>query len=495
MSQTRSAGGESAGLQGGLTWFKSSKLLLVATALRLALALALFGVACQAAPEQPYTWLSHLLKGPDAITYQADARQIYEHWRGGQESFDPLLSQKYLSYPSILAAVYWLSTPHPLAGVLLNVLCFLVAGLMARRLAYVLGQRPAVANGLALLVTLWPPSLAYGSILLKDSLVIMAIFVFLGFSVEAILSGKREGSGGGQATLRVLAAGLGAFFLMCLREEFQPVCLALGLLAFLLGMLAALRRPRRRGLFASLALALALLGAFYLSNHFSFARLVPAVTSHLELKQNGLARPLASAKNRVRAPDQGPALVAAASPLAGLSASASWLEPHQALIALRLRLTKMRWEYACTGGVSLDPSAQLIPFGGGPRAQMAWRGLDNLLLFPYPWQGWPLTQSFTWRDLMVSLQSVLWYLMLPGLALGLILSFKQSPLAAAVILAWFVMVGAVLTFVDLNLGTLYRHRDMVILPLLPFICTGLYAWLWRRRSPGGAREPGRLGGD
>ncbi len=445
-------------------WWRANGLLLAAAALRLVLALGLWAAACHVAPAEPHAWLSRTLKGPDAIAYQSDARQMHDYWVQGQDAFDPLLNDKYLGYPSLLAAVYWLTTPHPLVGVLLNVLCFLVVGLMIRRMALGLGQSPGVATGLALLALLWPPSLAYGSILLKDSLVMAAILVFLGFSLEAIRPGPGEETGG-RVPWRVLVAGLAAFFLMCLRSEFQPVCLALGLLTGGLGVLAALRRTGRRGLLASVALALAVVGAFYLSHHFSLVRLAPPVTSELAPKK--LAVPSAPQ----------PALaLAGAGPLAGVSLP----EPRQGLIELRMRLTRLRWNYACTGGVSLDPGAQIIPFGAPPRLQVALRGLNNLFLFPYPWQAWPLGQGFSWSGALVSFQAVLWYLLLPGLAWGLVLGLRRHTLAALVILAWLVMLGAVLTFVDLNLGTLYRHRDMVILPLLPFLAATLYAWLGRR---------------
>jgi hypothetical protein len=481
--------------QGALAWLGGARLIVLATALRLLVGLGLFVIACQMAPEAPYDWLSRTLKGPDAIAYQQQALNILDFWQGGEENLAAVLSRKYLGYPAVLAAAYWLTWPHPLAGVVINALCFLVVGLLARKLALMLGNSPRASDGLALLVALWPPSLTYSSILLKDSLVLMGVFVFLVFAVQAIQTAWRKPALAAGIFWPVLAMASGSLVLMNLREDFQPICLAVGLVVALLGCLGSWRKPRRGGLWASLAVVLALFGAMYLSSHFSVAQLTMRSAPNLDGKQSSQSQPgVAVWPGNGQPRGDGLAIAYAGGAMAGQTMPVWLKDPYQVFSRAKLRLIKLRWEYATTGGVSLSPDAQIIPFGSAPRGAIAETSLYTLLLFPYPWERWPMGRSFSWMGFMVSLQSIFWYLLLPGLALGVILGARKNFLASGAILAWFVMVGAVLAFVDLNLGTLYRHRDMVVLPLLPFLCTGLYAWLWRRRSPGQAREPGQLGG-
>ena len=79
----------------------------------------------------------------------------------------------------MLAIVYALTLPEPAMGVLLNCLAFLGAGLLARRMALLFGAGRKGALLPAVLVVLWPPSLLYSPLLLKDSLAVFAAFLFI----------------------------------------------------------------------------------------------------------------------------------------------------------------------------------------------------------------------------------------------------------------------------------------------------------------------------
>lgn len=87
-------------------------------------------------------------------------------------------------------------------------------------------------------------------------------------------------------------------------------------------------------------------------------------------------------------------------------------------------------------------------------------------------------------NLLVSAQGVLWYALLLGILPGMVRSLPRRPDTALPLAMWGL--GLLLAFVVLNRGTLFRLRDVAIMPLVLFWDMG-WLWPWRRRG----REDGR----
>ncbi len=446
-------------------WF--TRLLLAAVLLRLLVGLGLFLWGQQVNPSHPVAAMAQRLEAPDGLAYHIGAMKVHEYWADPRP--DKVLRHEHMvsRFSVLVGVVYHLLWPHPLVMTFINCLCYLGVGFLARGLSARLGQPPARAAGLALAVCLWPPSLAWSALPMKDSPSIFLIFAILSlllFLARGAGSARRAGS-----WVRWLLAALGlaccAALMIYMRFYFAYVILgasALPLLARLLPGPAP--RPAWPALMAVLALGVAI---FMLTKpwhqeyfvYFERGELLPRSQFEAEsrkafLYRDQTAAPAAPAPQTASRPEPGPAQL--------------WRE-----------LNAYRERFLHFAGRSLAPDAD-ASLGGG-----LLHALRDSLLFPYPWQRWPASEHWTAMNVLVSAQGLLWYALLLGILPGMVIHLRRRPDTALPLALWGLGLGIVMAFVVLNRGTLFRLRDMALMPLVLFWDMGwLTAWLRRGRADG-----------
>ena len=116
--------------------------------------------------------ISDYLRAPDAFAYNLQAMRIDQHWQGGAPL--PALPAGKEGYYFMLAGLYWLFGPHPVAGLVVNAL--LGAALVpvvsdtTRRLF-----GPAAATYVPPLVLLVPSMMLWPSQLIKEAPILLLI--------------------------------------------------------------------------------------------------------------------------------------------------------------------------------------------------------------------------------------------------------------------------------------------------------------------------------
>ena len=442
--------------------------LLLIALLRLGLGAGLYWTSREPTRQDALYQVSHALLAPDAPRYHAAAELLARYWRGEAPAFTPGLTPEYLGYPVILATLYYLVGPAFEAGLALNAISMLLASLMAFHLAARLGRGPAGAAWAALLVALWPPSLAYTLVLLKD-----ASFLACLMGVLLLLTMAAQPRRGRDPWLAALLLAPPAWLAMTLRPDFMLLGLAAAGVAGVLGLAGALldRRP---------VIALGVVAACLAVGLAAWAVRTYPLGPRLCTEQPRSAHsaaPRAVLPPRVSQPPA--ARAAAPVPPRGII--------HQAALDLWRTLWAKRWLYGATGAPSLSPESLLIVDDAASLGVALAAALRDLLLFPYPWQRWPSAGGkLSW---VITAQSLLWYALLPGLAWGLAVALRRRPRAALFLVFWLLGVGLALALIVVNLGTFYRMRDMIFLPLLAAVSLRPYASLWRWMRTGSWRLP------
>ncbi|RJX31646.1 MAG: hypothetical protein C4525_11675 [Desulfarculus sp.] len=435
--------------------------LALAALLRLFLGGGLFWASGQPSPELALQAVGQRLLAPDSVRYHETARSFTRYWRGQLPDFSPGLTPEYLGYPLLLGALYHLTVPHPLVGVALNALCFFLMSLLAHGLAVRLGRRPAGAAFAALLVALWPPSLAYSSVLLKDSIFLLCVMAMLFLLVSLVQPLDRR-------DLWKAALGLApcAWLAMNLRQDFVPLGLAAACAGALLALAEAVRRKRAAWGLVILAAWLAVAGASWLSYCY------PLGPTYYQKITASKSKPQAGLKGAW--PE-----VKAQPPV--------WQQASVWDVTLRLmrqtalkgwhQLWAKRWLYATVSSASLSPQDMLIITGPKSLAVLLGASLRNLFLFPDPWQRWPSSAGNDLLRLAITAQALLWYALLAAAVLGLVAALRRRLRPACLLLFWVLGIGLLLAVVVTNLGTLYRLRDLVMLPLLTVVSLRPFVWL------------------
>ncbi|MFH1035112.1 MAG: hypothetical protein V1806_11445 [Pseudomonadota bacterium] len=449
-------------------WF--IRLLVAAVLLRLLIGLGLFLWGQGINPDYPVAAMSQRLMAPDGQGYHTGAMKVHEYW--ADPNPHKVLRHEHMvaRFSVLVGAAYHLIWPHPLVMTLLNCLCYLGVGLLARGLGLSLGQPPARAAGLALIICLWPPSLAWSALPMKDS-----VSVFLIFAILSQMLYLARGAGGSWP--RGILAGAGlllcAGLMIYTRFYFGYVVLAASALPLLARLLPSPQpgpRPAWPALLGVLALGVA---AFALTQswhreyfvYFEQGELLPRSQFEAAISQTY------SAHKPTAPPAAAPAPETQAEP-----ARPDPPRPPQDPAHLWRELNGYRERFQHFAGRSLAPDAD-ASLGGG-----LLHALRDIMLFPYPWQRWPATQHWTAMNLLVSTQGLLWYGLLLGILPGIYIHLRRRPDAALPLALWGLGLGILLAFVVLNRGTLFRLRDMALMPLVLFWDM---SWLgrWRRKQP------------
>lgn len=453
-------------------WFW--RLLLAAVLLRLLLGVGIFWWGQHANPDLPVAAMAQRLMAPDGLGYHIGAVKVDKYW--SDPAPDKVLRHEHMvaRFSVLVGALYHLTWPQPLVMTLFNCLCYLGVGLLARDLARRLGQPTGRAAGLALVICLWPSSLAWSALPMKDSPSLFLVFALLSLVLYLARSAGRPW---GQRLLAAAAFMVCAALMIYTRFYFGYVVLALCALP-LLARLWPWSPPGPRPAWSSLALVLALgLAVFGLTRpwhqeyfvYFEQGEFLPRSQFEAKSRNEDLYKELA------RRAEADPSFVAPQPPRPP--------EPVSDLRGLWQELAAYRERFQRFAGRSLAPEDDATLLGGLAR------GLRDSLLFPYPWQRWPANEHWTVFNLAVSAQGVLWYALLLGILPGVASQVRRRPDIALPLALWGLGLGLLLAFVVLNRGTLFRLRDMAIMPLVLFWGLG---WPWRRGQNPPPPTPGQV---
>jgi hypothetical protein len=416
------------------------------------------------AEAEPLVRLAYLLKAFDARTYHYAAEDVLHFWTHHQVE----AAQGWIDVPRVSllwARLYQFLPAHPLTIAAVNALSFAGTGWAVWRLAALAGRPPSRRLLAGALVVLWPSAVAWSLLPLKESLSLLGAAVFLA-ALLTLLRDRRVAWPALAGWVAALAATV--LLLVYLRFYFARVLLWMALVPMVTALAAALWR-RRRPSWGREALVLAgiLLGLTISAPYHQDLLVIypPEKADQVRDEQE---------KARAQKSEQVEGMVSGMVPKVG-----------EAL--------KHQQHFIEGGGRSLRAQETPDPQPPqGPAARLwrliadAPRALADLLLFPYPWQRWPASPSWNYKNLLVSAYGVLWYALLPGLLFGLGRAVAQRPVVGLTLAAWSLGLGLALSVVAVNLGTLFRLRDMLLLPALAVWDPAPYLWAWRRLRPGRA---------
>ncbi len=428
-------------------------LLLAAALLHLAAGSCLYLVASRYS-DNPLKLAAQWLRSPDAYRYHYNAWKVHLFWSLDLDKPNPLGEFKVQRFTMLMVGIYGVLPSHPLVMIFLQAALQMPIGLLALLLARWLGQPPGRARLLALLVVLWPPTLVWSALPMKEPWALAAALAFL----VCLACLWREDSGRPALVLASLGLPASLFLLVFLRFYFWKIVLVATPLFLLAGWLVPRlqgRTPARPRLgWAGLLLGLGLLLSLPYNHEFGYIFGAPAPPG--------------------RSPSYAPQPDPHNRPPGGVERLAPTVKET---MVIRRRFEKF-------AGQSLPPD-RLESRWRGPwhlLKQLA-RGVRDLLFFPYPWQPWPRGQGWGVLQVGVALFSLGWYLFLPGLLVGGVRVFWRSFPAGPLVVLWSLGLGLALALVVLNLGTLFRLRDMALLPLLLAWDPAPYTF-WRRGRGG-----------
>jgi len=96
------------------------------------------------------------------------------------------------------------------------------------------------------------------------------------------------------------------------------------------------------------------------------------------------------------------------------------------------------------------------------------KGVCYFLLVPFPWKVKKLSQLCSYP------QMILWYFLMPFMFIGLLYALRYKGRNAWVICAYLLVMTSVIALTSANVGTVFRHRDMVMPFYLIFAAVGIF---------------------
>lgn len=447
----------------------------LALALRLAVNLGLH-IWSHAVSQAPLFTLANKLRVIDSVFYHQRALSLLQSW--SNVSFFKMFVQSSQRdhFATPLAALYDLFGVRPWAVSIVLCLCYLAVGFLAYALARGLNQPERRARWLALLISLWPPTLAWSVLPLRDGPFTMAVFLFLSSLIWLLAPGPAKPA---RTIFCWLGLILGSGLAYVLKGYMLWVLPPVALLGFAIAFLRNLGAEQKTGwprLCSAPLLVLTTLVVLYSAMYPAapVTQAMPAAQNQIQV--TALPTPKTS---------QPPAPPTEAGTWASLKQKldAAWdkvTNPKEFLERARyLSLLEKEPSYKGTG---ISPQGAAGRYGvsqqsWGTIIKQAAIGFWDLLTFPPPWQRWPARENWGLFTILVSMLSVAWYLLLPGVCMGLFFRVRHGDAGGMVLLAWVLIGGLGMGWAMLNLGTLFRLREMIVLPMLTAFYPGVYLWL------------------
>ena len=393
----------------------------------------------------------------DAPTYHAFAAEILDSWSGRAE----FPQREHLEYSVFTASIYLVFGIHPLNAILANALFHSVVVASA----FSLGQRAsgtAAGRISALLVGFWPSLLLWSAQLLKDTLLLMFVFLLLdlaarGLDRQAFLNYR---------WLAKAAWWTGFFMLVLLTYRFRWYLVLFFAMALAVTLVvgAVINDAGYAGVRPATVLLLATLAASVLAGHIGIHQ--SAARAHLpgDVKEQATAR---------RAPP----------PPDDRSVTRTVLP--QIMDPLR-SLNNVRRGSASSGGSLVDPDVQF---------KTVWdvilylpRGVALALFSPFPSEWLQAARTTGVFKAFAGVESVMmWALLLP-LVIGGVVAACSGRMESVLLLTWVGICASFIAIAIANLGTLFRLRLEFLMPGMVLVGGGL-EWLRSRLLATGKGEP------
>jgi hypothetical protein len=415
--------------------------------------------------------LCHFLRGPDAFVYHERARELAKHL-GSMESYTKLIASQ--PWEAILATLYSIFTPHPIVAALFGQTCLAMAGMLAFSAARAAGQAKAVAIFIALIIGLWPPSFAYTLVPLRDGPVLLGMFLFLCGIIKLNTPSGRFNFRSACWSLGVVA---GFLLVAALRTYLWPLLLTVGSISLLWPVLVRFMKRRELGLISNIVFIAVLLAVGALAASYWQGKMLPVGT--VKVAESGkpagastvtLVNPFQRAFYSLMLRREGFIMTGGNS----LSPDAKELRRYLGFPDDNQVLKRRQWKAAILQNTDKEPGRPRYAVLGKFRyifwhepldlVRLLPNSLAHLWLYPLPWQTWSNSLSQPVRLFLLA-QELLWLGLLPGILLGL-MNFRAGALHRVNLNLWVWGLGILLALVVVNLGTLYRLRDMVLLPAI-----------------------------
>lgn len=485
-----------------------SKRLLMAMLLSLAVRLSIgFGLAFYGFHyhnSDPLGWLSFKLLGPDAVEFHNIAADAALAWSG--QSIEKIWDGwdiRHLSANLPLAVTYYIFGSYFPLAIILNSLYFFAIGLFAYRLALVLTNNNFQSFFAALLIANWPPSFSYTTIPLRDAFWLFTVFLSLLSLAMAYESGVGTGLNWRSSFWIWFIVMITAVYLtVSIKDHFG---LNLAWLSVVVG-LTYIIRERRLPIACHRAIVLTPLIAFtvlfsiwigflwplgigiapnisnYVIQHSWLTETEPAKeTSKSSVDSTPIRQvPLPSSRIIAQKP---PNTKPVYEPPPKLKVG-DWFRQARGYISSKLvfivvLVDKLRKDFRERSGTSLSPEASLSAANPANWGTLLLAALRYVWLFPSPWEKWPDKVGFGFMQIAVKFQAIFWWMIIPGLVWGIGTALKRNVPVALLIILWCFVLGLISGLIVVNLGTLYRFRDMVILPMILFFSFRPYQFLWQ----------------
>jgi hypothetical protein len=447
--------------------------------LRISMALGMWALAVMISNNPPLEVVAFRLRIVDCLGYNMEALHILSYWNGTRDIY-----LETLSFSLVVAILYKIFGAHPLVISVFSSICYACVGLLVYAIATELGRSKWEAKVLALAICLWPASLVWSMGPLKEGPFLLGVFGL--FFCWLRIFGGRPLSG-----WRWLPLGLGllasVFWLVFLRFYFWYLLAAMLPLVLLFKFLPPGPNRSRPGWKRIVAGSIIFLIGLGFTQPFNKDNIV-----HINYANQSSS--LKDSSNSFF----GHVLVGTAH-AAGNEAATSAKQPSTRrktaklglLEILAIKLSYIRRTSVRHGGNSLSPEGRqgedavditkdFQTWQGATRASLLLikAGLRDLFLFPYPWEPWPEGKGWGPVQMAVAAQSLLWYLIMPGLAAGVIIGLRFRPAVTITLLLWCFVLGLALAITTLNRGTLFRLREIALLPLLLVWHPWPYLKLW-----------------
>jgi hypothetical protein len=452
---------------------------------RVAVAIAVYYLGGIATDGDSFSQLCHFLRVPDALGYHYKAIDLTEHLVS-LEHFIRLLAVR--PWEALLSGLYFLVAPHPLVAAVFCQTCLALAGILAYGTARAVGQSKKSAAFIALLIGLWPPSFAYTLVPLRDGPVLLGIFLFLtGIirinSLNKLLTAK--------AACWSLAVIAGFLLIAGLRHYLWPLVLAVGAISLLWPVAIAFYKHRNLSIatntiLVAILVAIGIFAAGYWQDkmlprgaannppqtEIGKYKSIPSPLQPQASTSNPLVQPFRYAFYSLMLRREGFIMTGGNT----LSPEAKELRRYLGFVDDNQVLRRKQWKAAILK--KKEPEAGRPQYAVlGKYRYIFWHkpsdlghilptSLLDLWLYPLPWQLFSNSSSLP-VSLFLLAQELLWLGLLPGILFGL-MNFNAGALHRVNLNLWIWCLGILLAVVVVNLGTLFRLRDMALLPAIMF---------------------------
>lgn len=436
------------------------RLVFVSYWVRVLLAAALFAISYWRLPllQSLQSGEGFWIFGIDAQAYHAIGQRLATFWHGGGGGAMTWPEDNFsLAYTLIVAVIYWFVGAYLPFVMVFNAWCGAICGLLAYLIAQrCLGERAKLPA--ALFVAFWPSSILWSAQPLKDASTWCASLSALYLSIRWCQEAAQPGAP--RSASRRLWSWVGLVLAVIYVHQLRAYA-AFSLLAAtgIVGGASAAMAIRARRFREGVQLA-GLMATVLLAVQLSI--LPKPLIASLVREQRSAAQ---------HATDVAPVAQESVSPITHPEEKRapplllSMEKVRKSLEAVPNTLIKKRQGFVTTGGAAMvDEEVEISDVRGLVRYLP--RTLVVALLTPFPGQWFGYSGSTGRMRLAAAAEMILIYVLLLSMGGGAWALVRRRERGGSLLLIFVLVMMVQLGFVMVNVGTLFRHRLLFLLPLL-----------------------------